>query len=89
MKRLLFGVTFAMALAAACGDGNEPIQTATAPTPTPDPRATFVLFGVVSEVTASGNIPLGGVVLDVASCGPTARRGCAFDKRVTTDAQGA
>jgi hypothetical protein len=77
---------------AACGDGNGTIPTATAPTPTPAPRSTFALFGVVSEVTATGIAPVGGVVLDVASCDMSARSGCGNNTstfNVTTNAQGA
>jgi hypothetical protein len=73
----------------ACGDGNGTIATATAPTPTPAPRSTFALFGVVSEVTANGIVPLEGVLMAVASCEPNTHGGCAFDMRVTTNAQGA
>lgn len=64
----------------ACGD----IPTVTAPTPMPVLR----LFGVVSEMTAGGIAPVEGVMIDVASCDPRTRGGCAFDKRVTTNAQG-
>ena len=67
---------------AACGDGNGTIPTATAPTPmvataptpTPPPGSTFALFGVVSEMTANGIVP---VVGDVS--GPKAMRAIAAD----------
>jgi hypothetical protein len=57
---------------AACGDGSGTIPTATAPaptqptapTPTPAPGSTFALFGVVSEVTANGIVPVGGVQVE-------------------------
>ena len=62
----------------ACG----PIPTATAPTPM------FTLFGAVSEMTANGIAPVEGALIDVASCDPRTRGGCAFDKKVTTNAQG-
>jgi hypothetical protein len=54
----------------ACGDGNGTIPTATAPTPTtapaptPAPVSTFALFGVVSEVTANGVMPIEGVQVE-------------------------
>lgn len=55
-------VTVVMTLTVtACGNGNGTIPTATAPTPTPAPASTFALFGVVSEVTANGVMPIGGV----------------------------
>ncbi len=73
-----------------CGDWNRTIPTVTAPTPVPDSRSTFALFGVVSEMTASGIVPLEGALLNVGSCGATVRPGqCKFDKWVTTNAQGA
>jgi hypothetical protein len=77
---------------AACGDGNGTIPTATAPTPTSDPRSTFALFGVVSEVTANGIVPVEGVMMDMASCDASARGGCGGNGStlsVTTNAQGA
>ena len=49
---------------AACGDGNGTIPTATAPTPTPAPGSTFALFGVVSEMTANGIVPVVGVQVE-------------------------
>ena len=52
---------------AACGDGNGTIPTVTAPTPTPAPRSTFAVFGVVSEVTANGIVPVEGVGIQVMS----------------------
>jgi hypothetical protein len=76
---------------AACGDGNGTIPTATAPTPTPVLRSTFAVFGVVSEVTANGILPVEGVVMDVASCDASAPGGCGgngLTLRVTTNAQG-
>ena len=77
---------------AACGDGNGAIPTATAPTPTPAPRSTFALFGVVSEVTASGVVPMEGVGVQVMSCDPRTRGGCGGNGlilNVTTNALGA
>ena len=74
---------------AACGDG---IGTATAPTPMAASRSTFALFGVVSEVTANGIVPVEGVMMDVASCDASARGGCGRNgstSSVTTNAQGA
>lgn len=74
----------------ACADGNRSTSSVTAPTPIPAPavRSTFALFGVVSEETPNGVAPLEGVMIHVAACDPNAGGGCAFDKRVTTDAQG-
>jgi hypothetical protein len=46
------------------------------------------LFGIVSEETPNGVAPLEGVMMHVAACDPNTGGGCAFDKRVTTDAQG-
>jgi hypothetical protein len=46
------------------------------------------LFGVVSEITANGIAPVEGVMMYVAACDPNTGGGCAFDKRVTTNAQG-
>ena len=77
---------------AACGDGNGTIPTATAPTPTPAPRSTFALFGVVSEVTANGIVPMEGVGIQVMSCDPSVRGGCGGNGSivgVTTNAHGA
>lgn len=87
-SRLVAAVVMTLTVT-ACGDGNGAIPTATAPTPTPAPGSTFALFGVVSEVTVNGIVPVEGVLLDVASCDASARSGCAFDKRATTNAQGA
>ena len=87
-SRLVAAVVVTLTVA-ACGDGNGTIQTATAPTPTPAPRSTFALFGTVSEMTANGIVPVAGVMMEVASCDASARSGCAFDKRATTNAQGA
>jgi len=74
----------------ACADGNTSTPTVTAPTPIPAPAvwSTFTLFGVVSEETPSGVAAVEGVMMHVAACDPNAGGGCAFDKRVTTDAQG-
>ena len=55
----------------ACGgDGSGTIPTATAPTstpartPTPARGSTFALFGVVSEETANGVMPIEGVQVE-------------------------
>lgn len=87
-SRLVAAVVMTLTVT-ACGDGNGAIPTATAPTPTPAPGSTFALFGVVSELTANGIVPVEGVTMYVASCDASARGGCAFDKRVTTNTQGA
>jgi hypothetical protein len=90
-SRLVAAVVMTLTVT-ACGDGNGTIPTATAPTPTPAPRSTFALFGVVSEVTANGIVPVEGVLMDVASCDASARGGCGGNGstlRVTTNAQGA
>src|SRR5688572_18523031 len=78
-------------MVAACGDGNGTLPTATAPTPTPPPRSTFAVFGVVSEVTASGVVPMEGVGVQVMSCDPSARQGCGGNGSilgVTSNAKG-
>ena len=77
---------------AACGDGNGPVPTATAPTPTTAPRSTFALFGVVSEVTASGVVPMEAVWVQAMTCDPSNRAGCGGNGVIvggTTNAQGA
>ena len=77
---------------AACGDGNGPVPAATAPTPTTAPRSTFALFGVVSEVTASGVVPMEGVWVQAMTCDPNNRSGCGGNGAIvggTTNAQGA
>src|SRR5262245_2301140 len=76
---------------AACGNGNGPIPTATAPTPAPAARSTFALFGVVSEVTANGNVPVEGVALQVMQCDPRERYACGYGPILngTTNAKGA
>lgn len=96
LRRCMYSFTSRLVAAAvmsltvtACGDGNGAIPTATAPTPRPAPGSTFALFGVVSEVTANGIVPVEGVRLDVASCDGIALIGCPFDKGATTNAQGA
>jgi len=76
----------------ACGDGNGTIPTATAPTPMPAPRSTFALFGMVSEVTANGIVPVEGVGIQVMSCDPSIRGGCGGSGTilgVTTNGKGA
>jgi hypothetical protein len=76
---------------AACGDGNGPVPTATAPSPTTAPRSTFALFGVVSEVTATGIVPVESVGIQVMSCDPSTRGGCGGNGLIsggTTNAQG-
>jgi hypothetical protein len=92
ISRLVAAVVMTLTVA-ACGDGTGTIPTATAPTPIPNPRSTFALFGVVSEVTANGIVPVEGVVIDVSSCEASPYGGCGnpfrpFDMRVTTNAQG-
>jgi len=75
----------------ACGDGNGTIATVTAPTPTPAPRSTFAVFGVVSEVTANGIVPVEGVGIQVMSCDPSVRDGCGGNGSilgVTTNGKG-
>jgi len=76
---------------AACSDGTATLQTVVGPTPipaeAPGPRPIFALSGIVSEMTANGVAPVEGVTIAVASCVVPLRE-CAFDKRVTTDAQG-
>jgi len=78
---------------AACGDGNSLVATATSPTPTMTPRSTFAVFGVVSEVTASGVVPMEGARVQVMSCDRIARpQGCGGDGsilNVATNALGA
>ena len=76
---------------AACGDGNGTIPTVTAPTPTPAPRSTFAVFGVVSEVTANGIVPVEGGAMQVMSCDPSVRHGCGGNGSilgVTTNGKG-
>jgi hypothetical protein len=90
-SRLVAAVVVTLTVA-ACGDGNGSIPTATAPSPTPAPRSTFALFGVVSEVTANGNVPVEGVELQVMSCAPSVRLACGGHGsilNVTTNAKGA
>ena len=62
-------------LASAC-DGRATIPTSTAPsptspvpTPTPAPAVTYVLSGVVFEITAEGRVPIEGVEVYCDSCG--------------------
>jgi hypothetical protein len=89
-SRLVAAVVVTLTVA-ACGDGNGPIPSATAPTPAPAARSTFALFGVVSEVTANGNIPVEGVYLQVMQCDPRERYACGYGPilNVTTNAKGA
>ena len=90
-SRLLAAMAMTLTVA-ACGDGNGPVPTATAPTPTTAPRSTFAVFGVVSEVTASGVVPIEGVGVQMASCPPTTRFGCGGNApllNVTTNTLGA
>jgi hypothetical protein len=50
------------------------------------------VFGVVSEVTANGNVPVEGVALQVMSCDPSVRLVCGGHGsilNVTTNAKGA
>jgi hypothetical protein len=91
-SRLVAAVVMTLTVA-ACGDRNGTFPSATAPTPTPAPRSTFALFGVVSEVTANGIVPVEGVLIDVSSCEASRYGGCGnpfkpFDMRVTTNVQG-
>ena len=62
-SRLVAAVVMTLTVT-ACGDGNGTIPTATAPTSTPAPRSTFALFGVVSEETANGVMPIEGVQVE-------------------------
>ncbi len=70
-SRLIAAVVMTLTVA-ACGDGNGTIPTATAPTQmpapaptqTPAPGSTFALFGVVSEMTANGIVPVEGVQVE-------------------------
>jgi hypothetical protein len=90
-SRLVAAVVMTLTVT-ACGDGNGTIATATAPTPTPAPRSTFAVFGVVSEVTAGGVVPMEGVGVQVMSCDPSTRGGCGGNGlilRVTTNTHGA
>ena len=71
-SRLIAAVVMTLTVTACGGDGNRTIPTATAPTstpapaaaPTPAPGSTFALFGVVSEVTANGVMPIEGVQVE-------------------------
>jgi hypothetical protein len=71
-SRLIAAVVMTLAVTACGGDGNGTMPTATAPTPTPAaapaptpaPGSTFALFGVVSEVTANGVMPIEGVQVE-------------------------
>jgi hypothetical protein len=59
MNRLSLAMTVAL-MATACG-GNRPSLSPTAPSLLPSPRPPFTVSGVISEVTAAGLAPLGGV----------------------------
>ena len=90
-SRLVAAVAMTLTVT-ACGDGNGTIPTATAPTPMPALRSTFALFGMVSEVTANGIVPVEGVMVQVMSCDPSTSGGCGGNGlilRGTTNAQGA
>jgi hypothetical protein len=53
---------------------------------------TFALFGVVSEVTANGIVPVEGVMMQAMSCDPSTRGGCGGNGLIlsgTTNVQGA
>jgi hypothetical protein len=63
-SRLIAAVVMTLTVIACGGNGNGTIPTATAPTPTPAPGSTFALFGVVSEVTANGVMPIEGVQVE-------------------------
>ena len=67
-SRLIAAVVMTLTVTGCGGDGNRTIPTATAPTstpaPTPAPGSTFALFGVVSEVTANGVMPIEGVQVE-------------------------
>ena len=56
-----------------CGSSTVPTAPTAPPTavvpPTPVPQLTYTLSGVVSEVTAAGNVPAEGVELYCDSCG--------------------
>ena len=62
--RLVAAMVMTLAVA-ACGDRNGPLPTATAPTPTSGSAINFALFGVVSEMTANGIVPVEGVMMQV------------------------
>ena len=86
-SRLVAAMVMTLAVT-ACGDG---VRIATAPTPTPAARSTFAVFGMVSEVTPNGIVPVEGVGLTVASCDASAPGGCGKNGSlltVTTNAQG-
>ena len=90
-SRLVAAVVMTLTVA-ACGDGNGPVPAATAPTPTTAPRSTFALFGVASEMTPTGIVPVEGVMMQVMSCDPSTRGGCGGNGLIsngTTNAQGA
>lgn len=70
-SRWVAAVVMTLTVTACGGDGTGTIPTATAPTqtpataPTPTPaRSTFALFGVVSELTANGIVPVKGVQVE-------------------------
>jgi hypothetical protein len=59
MNRLSLAVAAAL-MATACGGNNAPLSP-TAPSVLPSPQPRFTVSGVISEVTATGLAPLGGV----------------------------
>ena len=69
-SRLVAAVVMTLTVTACGGDGNGTIPTPTAPAPitapapTPTPGSTFDLFGVISEVTANGVMPIEGVQVE-------------------------
>jgi hypothetical protein len=87
-----FGMGVLVIACTACGGAKGSIASPASPTPLPAPSqstATFMLFGVVTEVTPSGLVPIEGARVDVVSCAASNQSGCSNSSRaVTTDAQG-
>ena len=88
-SRLVAAVVLTVA-GTACSGANGIVPTAPTPTPLPSASAsTFILFGVVTEATPSGSVPIEGAQVDVSSCEQSNRVGCANPtKSATTDARG-